>query len=176
MMRILIAYYTQTGNTEQIARAIHKGISAAHAVTLVKNDALDTISFVDFDLVFIGSPCHAGTISEPVRRVLTSLPDKPYFQLAGFITHASAAYSTSDYEQCMIYLDSFCKKKGITYHGCFECQGKLAPQLHAFIQKSKKISDVEWNLMVAEMNEHPGADDEKNAMNFARDVIARAET
>jgi flavodoxin I len=172
-MNILIAYFSQTGNTDQIARAIQAEISSRHNTTVAKNEALNTASCSDFDLVFIGSPCHAGTLSAPMRNFLSSLPENPAFHLAGFITHASAAYSKSDYELCMIYLNSLCTQKGITYHGCYECQGRLAPQLHEFIKKSKKISDEEWAHMITEMNGHPDREDEKKAREFARDVILK---
>ncbi len=173
-MKVLIAYYTQTGNTEQIARTLAAEIHAPHETTIVKNETLGAVSCADFDLVFIGSPCHAGTLSAPVRGLLSELPENPAFHLAGFITHASAAYSTTDYEQCLDYFSSLCKKKGIAYHGCFECQGRLAPQLHDFIKKSKKIGDDEWDRMVADMNGHPDAGDERKARLFAREVIALA--
>ena len=173
-MKILIAFYSQTGNTEKIARAIDAEISSSHETAMIKNDALDAAAFTGYDLVFLGSPCHAGTLSAPIRELLSELPENPGFHLAGFITHASAAYSRTDYERCMDYYSSFCKKKGITYHGCFECQGRLAPQLHDFIKKSKKLNDDEWARMVAEMSEHPGTGDEQNARAFVRDVLVHA--
>lgn len=173
-MNILIAYYSQTGNTEQIARAIEAELTVNHNTVVAKNESLDALPFSDFDLICIGSPCHAGSLSAPIRSLLSELPENPVFHLAGFITHASSAYNRPDFEQCISYFSSLCKTKGITYHGCFECQGRLAPQLHDFIKKSKKFSDEEWSRIVAEMDRHPDADDEQNARSFAREVLARA--
>jgi flavodoxin I len=171
-MKILITYFTQTGNTEQIAKAIHNEVSDQHDATLKKIDTLHYSSPDDYSLVFIGSPCHAGTLAAPVRDFLSELPDNPSFHLAAFITHASPAYSKADFENCISYFASLCKKKNITYHGCFECQGSLAPQLHEFIKKHKKIPDDEWNRILSSNDGHPDKEDENNARSFASNVLS----
>jgi flavodoxin len=171
-MKILITYFTQTGNTERIAKAIHIEASAQHDSVIKKLDASQYPSLDDYNLIFVGSPCHAGTLAAPVRDFLSQLPDNPPFHLAGFITHASPAYNKNDFENCITYFASLCKKKIIAYHGCFECQGGLAPQLREFIKKSKKISDDEWDRIMATNNGHPGTEDENNARSYARKVIS----
>jgi flavodoxin I len=171
-MKILITYFTQTGNTERIAKAIHIEVSTHHDTTLKKIDTQHDSSCDGFNLVFIGSPCHAGSLAAPVREFLSQLNDNPSFHLAGFITHASPAYSKTDYENCMAYFASVCKKKSITYHGCFECQGNLAPQLHDFVKKQKQIPDEEWNRILTSNSGHPDDGDEINARSFARKVLS----
>ncbi len=170
-MNILVTYFSQTGNTEKIARVIHEEASAISSSILKKIDETGPSSLDDFDLVFIGSPCHAGTLAAPVRELLSLIPDKPRFHLSGFLTHASSAYKKSDYENCFTFFSSLCKKKGILYHGCYECQGYLVPNLHEFIKKSKKIPDDEWARMVDAMNGHPDSNDLAHARTFAKNVI-----
>jgi flavodoxin len=171
-MKILTAYFTQTGNTERIAKAIHNEASTHHNTLLNKLDAIQLSSLDGYNLIFIGSPCHAGTLAAPVREFLSQLTDNSSFHLAGFITHASPAYSKTDFENCMAYFASVCKKKNITYHGCFECPGSLAPQLHEFIKKQKKITDEEWNRILSSNSGHPDEKDEINARSFARKVLS----
>jgi flavodoxin len=175
-MKILTAYFTQTGNTERIARAIHDEVSAQHDSAIIKFDAPRYPALDGYNLIFVGSPCHAGTLAAPVRDFLSQLPDNPPFQVAGFITHASPAYSKADFENCISYFASLCKRKNITYHGCFECQGSLAPQLREFIKKSKRIPDDEWDQFLAANNGHPDIEDEHNARSYARRVLSDSRT
>jgi flavodoxin I len=170
-MNVLITYFSQTGNTEHIARAIYEEASACTSALMKKIGDLAASSLNEYNLIFIGSPCHAGTLAAPVREMLSLLPDNPSFHLSGFITHASSVYDKSDYENCMTYLSSLCRKKGISYQGCFECRGRLAPQLHEYIRKSKHVTDEEWDRMVSDMNRHPDSEDVAKARKFARSVI-----
>lgn len=174
-MKILIIYFSQTGNTGRIARAIHDELSSGHDVTIrsIEESPLPPVS--DFDFLFIGSPCHAGTLSGPVKAYLSELQYGSRFHAAGFITHASPAYNRADYENCMEYFNSIFKKKMIRYHGCYECQGALAPQLHEFLKKSRNISDEEWDRMVSEMKSHPDEHDIAGAKQFARDALLNVE-
>jgi flavodoxin I len=172
-LKILILYFSQTGNTELIARAIKDGLSAGHEVIMKSIDEKPAPLPVDFDLLFIGSPCHAGTLSGPVKAFLAELPDGSSFQAAGFITHASPAYNRTDYENCMAYFSSIFTSKRISYHGCYECQGNLTPQLHEFLKKSRNIPDDEWERMVSSMKDHPDTTDEDGAMQFAREVALK---
>jgi flavodoxin I len=171
-MKILTTYFTQTGNTERIAKAIHAEASAQNDSVIKKLNATQYPSLNGYTLIFIGSPCHAGTLAAPARDFLSQLSDNPPFHLAGFITHASPAYSKTDFENCISYLASICKKKKIPYHGCFECQGSLAPELHEFIKKSKKIPDDEWDRLMASNTGHPDEEDEMRARSFARMVLS----
>ena len=43
---------------------------------------------VDYDIVFIGSPCHHADIVKPVKKFLKKIPNQSKFKLAGFITHS----------------------------------------------------------------------------------------
>lgn len=107
---ILIIYYSRTGNTEHIAKLIHKEVGGtlhrirpetpypnAYNATVEQakqeiksgikpplRNALDNVR--EFDLVFIGSPNWWSTIAPPVRTFLAAhdFSDKT---LAPFCTH-----------------------------------------------------------------------------------------
>lgn len=174
-MKILILYFSQTGNTGRIARAIRDELSSGHDVIMKSIEETPTPQAADFDLLFIGSPCHAGTLAGPVKAFLSELQYGPRFHAAGFITHASPAYNRADYENCMAYFSSMFEKKKVRYHGCYECQGNLTPQLHEFLKKSRNIPDEEWERMVVDMKNHPDETDEAGARQFARDVLLNVE-
>lgn len=175
-MNALVTYYSQTGNTLAIARALYEELSEHCSCTLQILDECGMSSLNEYDLILIGSPCHAGTLAAPVREFLSLLPDAPSFHLAGFITHASSVYQKSDYENSITFLRSLCSSKRISYHGCFECRGNLTADLHDFIRRKKNVSDAEWARMVAEMEGHPDSQDKDKARLFARTIIGELES
>jgi flavodoxin len=172
-MKILIAHFSQTGNTEQIARAVHQELSGDHQVDLAKIEEVDAGGLAGYELVFVGTPIHAGGLSGPVKEWLEGLPSSPAFALAGLVTHASDVYSKENYEKGLESLAAIAEGKHIRYLGCFDCQGRLAPAIQPMVQKSQGLSDEEWAERMAKTDQHPDAEDEKNAREFARAVTAK---
>ena len=84
-MKILITYFSQTGNTEKIAQAIYEVSSKNHESTLKKLKKVKIEELEDYDLVFIGSPCHDSDLAKPALRFLKKIPDSPKYAIAGFI-------------------------------------------------------------------------------------------
>ena len=66
-LKALIVYWSGTGNTEKVAKAIQRGLEKAglestmKRVKVAKEEAL-----YDYDLVFLGSPSHTWLPAEPV--------------------------------------------------------------------------------------------------------------
>lgn len=108
--KILIAYYSNSGNTETIANAIHEKVggdvfkielkiaypSAYKELTKVAKQQLNDGSLVElknkvenieqYDVVFIGSPNWWGTISVPVRSFINQY-DLSNKRIIPFITN-----------------------------------------------------------------------------------------
>ena len=126
-MKVLITYYSETGNTEKVARAIYDEVSMKHEADLktVEEIAVDILS--DYDFVFLGSACHSSDLANPAKRILNSIPDSPNFKLAGFFTHATypAANHNKDRNllfnkwaaKCVTSLLEMSKEKQIDYKG-----------------------------------------------------------
>ena len=106
-MKVLVTYYTQSGNTEKIAKAIHEEASKAHESHLKKIGEVNPDSIDEHNLVFVGSPCHGGDLAAPVKEFLGSLPRSPGFKLAGFVTHSSD--NREDFEKCLQSLEKAIK-------------------------------------------------------------------
>lgn len=66
-MRALIVYESLWGNTEGIARAIAEQLQTAMTVEVVDADAAPT-NVDGFDLVLVGGPTHAFSMSRPSTR------------------------------------------------------------------------------------------------------------
>ena len=167
-MKVLIMYFSQTGNTEKIASAIYDEVSLSNTADLKNLDNVDPGSLSDYEQVFIGSPIHAGTIAKELQDFLKKIPLLPKMRLAGFITHAATAYPKQTLEQMTQPFVDICKNKETKYLGCFNCQGYLADFMHEAVQKMQDASNEEWQEKVKRMTGHPNADDEANAKAFAR--------
>ena len=182
-MQVLVLFYSETGNTAQVAAAIHGAVSAlghsAHLKALrdVPVDALNA-----YDLVFLGSACHDADLARPVKRMLEQIPDSPPFKLAGFVTHATYAPEGGDREQelhgtwaarCALTLRQASQEKGIEFLGYFGCMGAPSPPIEQFIHSQIVTGEEEWNRYVEEVRKHPDEDDLRQAGEFAVQVLAR---
>lgn len=55
-MKILITYYSLTGNTEKIAKVIYDEISKKHRTDIKKIEQITPDTLYKYDLVFLGTP------------------------------------------------------------------------------------------------------------------------
>jgi len=170
-MKILIAFFSQTGNTRKIAAAVYEELAVGNQVDLAPIDTIGPDAAGTYDLVFVGSPCHAGDLSAQASAFLTGLPQQGTFKLAGFITHASSAYERAGFDKCIAAFETISKGKEIPFLGCFDCQGYLSPDIQPYVKKAKKVSDKEWDGIIEAMTGHPDSQDEKKARQFARATV-----
>lgn len=172
-MKILVTFFSQTGNTEKIAAAICGEAARAHEAALQKIADVDVQGLGAYDLVFAGGPIHAGGLSAPFKEFLDKLPSQPKFALAAFVTHAAEAYERTNFEKGIQYIADITRDKGIAYRGCFDCTGKLDPALWPMVQKMQKLSDEDWKARMERIGPHPDGEDEKNARAFVGTVLAK---
>ncbi len=173
-MKVLVTYYSDSGNTEKVAKAIYEEISKMHRTDLkkVKDTRMDDLE--QYDLVFLGSPTHTFDLSVPVKRMLAALPEAPRYKLAGFITHMSpTSENHQGHDKCFTSFEKVSKDKRIDFRGVYDCQGVPTPQVGAFVKKISNVPDAEWERRMREMEKHPSADDLLRAREFARHVVAK---
>lgn len=71
-MDSLIVYWSKTGNTEKVARAIQEGLKDGGTnVSLLRVEDAGEVDFYDYDLVCIGFPTHQWRPAKPVDKFLT---------------------------------------------------------------------------------------------------------
>ena len=183
-MKILIAYFTQTGNTEKVARAIYEEVlSQGHEAHLksVADTASDSLNA--YDLVFLGSACHSADLAEPVKKILASITKSPSFKMAGFATHATVKPEGEERERelykkwagkCAESFERISQEKGIELLGYFSCQGAPSPPIEAFIHSAVIPDAEEWEAYISEVRKHPNEEDMKQAREFARAVLSQS--
>lgn len=182
-MKILIAHFSQTGNTAEVARAICEAVSSrGHEVYLREIDEVTAESLSDYDLVYLGSTCHNSDLATPATRLLEEVGGSPPFKLAGFCTHATQMPEDGErarelYERwagnCIRTFHRVSEEKQIDFLGYFHCQGAPSPPIEAFIHNTILTDDDEWETYIAEVREHPNAEDLQKASEFAWQVLDR---
>lgn len=87
-MKSIIVYYSLTGNTGIIARAIHKGMSQLiEQCDIAKIKQLDIRHLNGYDLIGVGSPVWGG-VPANVKLFIDKLPSLPGKHAFAFSTHA----------------------------------------------------------------------------------------
>jgi flavodoxin I len=171
-MKVLVAYYSMSGNTEKLAKAIHDEASKNHESYLKKVDEVEAKWLNKHDVLFVGSPTHAGELSAAVKKFLTGLPKSPGLKVAAFVTHASP--DKADFEKCFKAFEAFGKEKEFKLLGCCDCQARLAPEIQPYVKEARKASDAEFAEMMRAIDKRPSAADLRNARKFARDILSKA--
>ena len=86
-LKILVTYYSQTGNTEKIAKSIYDGCHGQDVDILAVKE-VEPSSLDKYDLIFLGSGIYASRVNKALSDLIAAaqqLPSKFVF----FNTHAS---------------------------------------------------------------------------------------
>jgi flavodoxin/Fe-S-cluster-containing hydrogenase component 2 len=87
-MKSLIIYYSQTGNTKKVARAIHKGMSqVVEQCDLASVKEVKPQDLNNYDLIGLGSPVWDGGETPNVRRFIENTPKQQGRHIFSFNTH-----------------------------------------------------------------------------------------
>ena len=145
-MKVLIAYYSETGNTAQVAQAIGEEIqSQGYEVHLRDLGEIAPDTLTAYGLVFLGSACHDADLARPVKQIIEQIPTSPTLKLAGFATHASYTPEGGDRERqvhetwasrCALSYRQASQDKGWDFLGYFGCQGAPSPAIEQFIHST----------------------------------------
>ncbi len=182
-MKVLVTYYSETGNTEKVAKAIYEEASREHQAQLKRVKDVNTEMLNGYDLVFLGSACHSSDLAAPVKKLLKELPESPKFKLAGFFTHSvwnpeqnkqGQAIFDEWASKCINSFESISKEKQIDFKGYYHCQGSPNFQIRLFIRSEIVKSRSEWKAYIQEARKHPTQTDLEKASEFARKIMSNS--
>jgi len=183
-MKVLVAYFSETGNTRAIANAIgDEARVQGHEVDVQTVGKTSGARFSDYDMVFIGSTCHSADVAAPVRSLLDGIPEGATFKLAGFVTHATPMPEDGAWEKeifdkwtgkCSQTFACISADKGIDYQGFFHCQGAPSHPIEVFIHATIITDEKRWAEYIDKVRKHPDATDIDLAKAFAKDVLMRS--
>jgi len=169
-VKILITYFSNTGNTEKIAKNIKDGLMD-YDVDLISAKDVDPTTLSSYDIVFLGSGVYASRIDKSILTMIKkAVPDLPT-KFAYFCTHASLKLFQEPFKR----ITGTIKKHNCEIIGEFDCVGEnlgmpLDTQLAMFenlpeAQREKAKKDME------KIKGRPNEMDLKNAKNFAISLI-----
>ncbi|MGQ9673397.1 MAG: flavodoxin [Candidatus Aminicenantales bacterium] len=165
MSRILVTYYSLTGNTQQVAEAIF-----AH---LPEPKVLLPISKVEnmneYDLIFIGFPVHSHSLPPQVEKFLRRIPSGK--KIALFSTHGALTGSPLAREAIEHAVVTASQAKIVS---TFSCRGKVSLQALEVLRRSPEHEA--WADMAASARPHPNANDLEEARAFAQWVLTLSRT
>ncbi len=181
-MRILVAYYSETGNTKQVAQAMYEAASIDNEAEIKRIQDILVDELTKYDLLILGACCHDTDLARPFKRFLDTLPPNPHFKLAGFFTHATftpehTARRKELFAQwagrCEPTFKRVSQEKGIDFLGSFHCMGAASDPIEKFIHQEIITSEEEWDEYYPELKRHPNSDDLDNAKKFVVKILTK---
>jgi flavodoxin len=164
-MKILVAYYSQTGNTLKVAEAIFSGIKHNQKL-LLPIDQVDDPG--KYDLIFCGFPVQHHSIPAKMTHFLQSIA--PGRKIALFATHGSLRGGE---KAIAAFYTAFSLTGGRTILGTFGCRGQV--QFALLDKWMEKPQERSWALEAQSANGHPDAADLEDARSFADLMLHSAE-
>ena len=169
-MKILITYFSNTGNTEKVAKSMKEGLTD-YEVDLLPVKEVDPTILSSYNIVFIGSGVYASRIDKSVLNLIKKAAPQLPTKLVYFCTHASLN----------MYQDAFNKVNTLIQdHNCkvvgeFDCVGEnLGLPEETQLAMLEKLPDEQKQKAIKIREENKGRPNEmdlSNAKNFALSLV-----
>ena len=162
-MKALVAYYSESGNTEKLARAIYDGINVTQKEIMPISEA----NAKDYDIIFVGFPVQASSVPAKVEKFIKNVPEGK--KLAYFVTHGSLRGGRLAIS-ALYYAFSLALK--VTVLGTFGCRGQVKPGLIDTLLKNPEHKA--WAMEAQSAAGHPDKADLEDGKEFAGWMIAKS--
>lgn len=167
-MKLLVTYWSQTGNTKRVAEAIFSVLPAEKIIIPIEMvESLD-----EFALSFIGFPVMQFGPPQAARKFFGDHAHGR--KIALFITHAMLSQNEDRYQQAMLEKELekcrlVCSQSELA--GFFHCQGELSEKLASDLLASNFPMLAEFAGMRPQTVGHPDPEELVQAGKFALDVL-----
>jgi len=163
-MKVLVAYYSESGNTEKVAKAIYDGLGFVEKdIASIKDKPRSR----NYDVIFVGFPVQNHSVPDVVEKFIKRIPEGK--KVAFFATHGSLRGGelavTAFY--CAVSLTA--KKKVL---GTFGCRGKVKPRMIEALMK--RPQDKFWALEAQSASVNPDDADLEDARKWAWWMLMKA--
>jgi len=164
-MNILVAYYSETGNTRKVAEAIHASLRHTRKQLLAIDQAVDLEAY---DLIFCGFPVQHHSLPARMAHFLKGLPLGK--KVALFATHGALRGGEKAISAFYAALSAL---TGRTVIGTFGCRGQVKPQMiDVWMDQPQHQA---WAREAQSAIGHPDAADLEDAREFADTMLYAAE-
>ena len=162
-MKALVAYYSESGNTEKLAKAIYDGINIPEKEITPIGEANPR----DPDVIFVGFPVQASSVPARVEKFIKNVPEGK--KLAFFVTHGSLR--GGQLAISALY-HAFSLALKVSVLGTFGCRGQVKPDLIDALLKNPEHKA--WAVEAQSAIGHPDESDLADGKEFAAWMIAKA--
>ena len=168
-MKIMVCYFSNTGNTEKVAQSIAEGLNLEN-VELVKIEDADPSSLKNYDLVVLGSGIYAGKLHKKMTEFMKEVTEYPP-KFAFFNTHQS----DTSYQRAFKRIKGKIEENNSKVIGEFDCIGEnLGMPKETILGMLEKLPPEERKRQEAKIEKtvgHPNLQDLENAKAFGTSLI-----
>jgi flavodoxin len=161
-MKAFVTYYSQTGNTEKLARSIYDAIYIDKELLPVQQVA----TAKGYDIIFVGFPVQSNSVPAAVFPLFKKLP--PGQNIALFCTHGSLRGGQLP-KQALEHAIGIAPHAKVL--GTFGCRGKVNPQVTDALMKL--VEHRAWAEEALGAAGHPDEADLADGKEFAREMLAK---
>jgi flavodoxin len=162
-MKVLVTYFSKTGNTEKLSQAIYEGVENAEKEMRSVQEAVD---LEQYGLIFCGFPVHASSVPGKAADLLKKIPKE--CKTAIFATHGSlrgGRLAVTAFHHAASLLSG----KVI---GTFGCRGKVEDAV--LEELSRNPEHKAWVEEAQSALGHPDTADLEDGKDFARRMVAKS--
>jgi flavodoxin len=163
-MKIGLLYYSETGNTEKIAKALFS--VCGEKTELASIPQVSKEKFGDYDLIILGMPIFGDNMPEPVKNFLNE-NDLKEKRIALFYTHA-APMNHSCPQTFLTLMQNYFREKKAFFVGSWHCRGENK-NLEVLAWLKKNSPDV-YELAVTAKGK-PDGNDLENAKHWLKEIL-----
>jgi flavodoxin len=163
-MKVLVAYYSESGNTEKLAKAISEGIETSEKEIL----PIKEVSGVEgYDVIFVGFPVQSHSVPGKAEAFVKTFPEGQ--KVAYFATHGSMR--GGELAVTAFYHALTIAKKAVIL-GTFGCRGQVKQKIIDALmpQPEHRI----WALEAQGAIGHPDEADLADGKDWAKKMIVKA--
>ena len=170
ILKILITFFSNTGNTEKVAKSMKEGLTD-YDVDLIHVNDVDPTTLSSYEIVFLGSGVYASRIDKSILTMIKkAIPELPA-KFVYFCTHASLKL----YQEPFKRITNIIKKHNCEIIGEFDCVGEnLGIPLETQLAMLERLPEDQREKAKKDRVQNKGRPDEmdiENAKNFAISLV-----
>ena len=163
-MKVLVAYYSDTGNTQKVADAIYDAVGESEKEICLAKEASN---LSDYDLIFCGFPVQSMGLPAKMVDFVKGIPEGK--KVAFFATHGSLRGGEL---AITAFFAALSLSKNLKVMGTFGCRGVVKQAIiDALLKKAEHRG---WAIEAQSAMGHPDEADLEDAKAFAKTMVTKA--
>ena len=163
-MKVLVTYYSETGNTEKLGKAIFEAIDVSEKEVM---PIQDITGIEGYDLIFIGFPVHSHNVPGKVETFAKKLPESQ--KVAYFATHGSMRGGEL---AVTAFYHALHMVRNVVVLGTFGCRGQVKQTIIDTLMD--KIEHRGWAQEAQSAAGNPDENDLADGRKWAGSMIIKA--